>query len=283
MDKRIEKTIDDDVLNSYNAGAEKNRLRNDLGLIEFARTCEILLEKLPPAPAVVYDIGGGYGEYAWWLAKKGYTVYLYDLSEKNIDMAAELADEYPNCKLAAMQVSDARSIDRSSASADAILLFGPLYHIVEYTERQEALKECFRLLKPGGVLFCAAITRYATTLWATTTYGLTNDLLGDRDFIDMITRELTDGQHIKKPNTSYTGMGRSFFHQPTELAAEIEAAGFRRSDVRGVIGPAWLVPDLDAQWKDPSKRENILRIVRLLEKEEAVMGLSTHILSISYK
>ena len=39
-------------LDKYNKGIEKNRLHKGLGLIEFARTKEILLEKLPPAPAV---------------------------------------------------------------------------------------------------------------------------------------------------------------------------------------------------------------------------------------
>ncbi len=138
------------------------------------------------------------------------TVYLYDISEKNIEMTSQLADENPNCKLYDMQVADARNIDRPDCSADAILLFGPLYHIVDYSERHDALKECLRLLKPNGILFCAAITRYATTLWAITTYGMKNDLLGDSDFIEMITRELKDGQHIKKLNSAYKGLGRSF-------------------------------------------------------------------------
>lgn len=283
MESKIKESIDAEVLDSYNSGVEKNRLRTDLGLIEFARTCEILMENLLSPPAVIYDIGGGYGEYSWWLADKGYTVYLYDLSKKNIEMAAQLAPEYPACTLVDAQVADARNIQRPDCSADAILLLGPLYHIVEYAERQEALEECHRLLKPNGLLFCAAITRYATALWATTTYGLSNDLLGDNDFLEMITRELTDGQHIKKPNSTYKGLGRSFFHLPKELKTEIEAAGFYGVDVRGVIGPAWLVPNLDEQWKDATQRENILRLVRLLEKEEAIMGLSTHILSIARK
>ena len=283
MDTNEIKPIDSEVLNYYNLGKERNRLRTDLGRIEFARTCEILLENLPSAPAVVYDIGGAYGEYAWWLTDKGYEVHLFDLSEKNIEMSAELAEEYPNIKLKSAEVADARSINRADSSADAILLFGPLYHITDYAERQAALKECFRLLKKDGVLFCATITRYATTLWATTVYGLENDLLGDKDFVEMITREIADGQHIKKPNTAYTGLGHSFFYLPKELKNEIEAAGFREADIRGVIGPCWLVPNLDEQWKDPARRENILHIVRLLEREESILGLSTHLVSVAWK
>ena len=39
------KTIDPTVLAGYNAGIERDRLRTGIGLIEFERTKEILLEK----------------------------------------------------------------------------------------------------------------------------------------------------------------------------------------------------------------------------------------------
>ena len=125
------KTIDENVLAGYNAGIEYNRLQTDLGLIEFERTKELLMEKLPKPPAVIYDIGGGYGEYSWWLASIGYEVHLFDISETNIEMSERLLASYPGVKLAAKEVSDARDIARSDSSADAILLMGPLYHIAQ--------------------------------------------------------------------------------------------------------------------------------------------------------
>lgn len=275
------KSIDKDVLAGYNAGIEKGRLHTDLGLIEFERTKEILCELLPPPPAVIYDIGGGYGEYSYFLSSLGYDVYLYDLSERNIEMSYELGKEQ-NLTLKCAAVADARSIDRPDASADAILLFGPLYHIVDYDERILCLKECRRLLKPNGLLFTAAITRYATTLWAITTYDR-NELLDETAFCDMIRHEIKTGNHIKNPNSRYSGIGRSYFHLPDELKDEIEASGFKNTDIRGVIGPCWLIPNIDEVWHDESKRESIMRIVRLLEKEKSIMGLSTHLLSISRK
>ena len=71
----IMKSIDENVLAGYNTGIEKNRLHIDFGLIEFARTKEILMEHLPKPPATIYDIGGGYGEYSWWLTSLGYELY----------------------------------------------------------------------------------------------------------------------------------------------------------------------------------------------------------------
>ena len=91
----------------------------------FARTKEVLLEFLPPAPAPVYDIGGAYGEYSWFLSALGYTVHLFDISETNIRMSAGMQDEYSGVTLHSAEVADARSISRPDASADAILFMGP--------------------------------------------------------------------------------------------------------------------------------------------------------------
>ncbi len=269
------KSIDKDVLAGYNAGIEKGRLHRGLGLIEFERTKEILLEELPPAPAVIYDIGGGYGEYAYWLASLGYEVYLYDIAEENIRMSRDLQEEWP-MPLTCAEVCDARSIDRPDASADAILLMGPLYHITEYEERILCLRECDRLLKPNGVLITGNITRYATTLKYVAAYDY-NPKLNDEDFFHMLEHTLETGIHTKKP------MGLAYFHKPDELRNELSVVGFRAIDLRGVIGPCWLMRNLDDVWQDDLKREIIMKVVRLLEKEESLMGLSTHFLSISRK
>ena len=275
------KTIDNNVLAGYNAGAEWKRLRTDLGLIEFEYTKELLLENLPKPPAVVYDIGGGYGEYAWWLTSIGYEVHLFDISVKNIEMSSELRKEYPECSLAAAEVCDARSIARPDKSADAILLMGPLYHIVDKEERIFCLNECGRLLKSSGVLFTAAITPYATLLWATTVFGTENRLLEERPFMEMVARELSDGEHIKPDKGSYGGIGRSHFHRADELRAELSCGGFVNTRIHGVVGAAWLAPNIDGIWGNPSAKAALMKTVRMLDEREDIIGLSTHLLGVS--
>ena len=93
----------------------------------------------------------------------------------------------------------------------------------------------------------------------------------------MLETTVKTGIHTKKP------MGLAYFHKPEELRNELDASGFRDIDLRGVIGPCWLIRNLDEAWKDTEKREAIMKMVRLLEKEESIFGLSTHYLSISKK
>src|SRR5260370_24619998 len=64
---------DDAALRAYyERGMERERLSDGRGDLEFTRTTEIVLRRLPAAPAVVADIGGGPGRYTLWLASLGY-------------------------------------------------------------------------------------------------------------------------------------------------------------------------------------------------------------------
>jgi ubiquinone/menaquinone biosynthesis C-methylase UbiE len=65
-------------------------------------------------------------------------------------------------KLSSYSVSDARHLEQKDNSVDAVLLLGPLYHLIKKEDRDKALKEAHRVLKPGGILFAAAITRFAS-------------------------------------------------------------------------------------------------------------------------
>ena len=101
--------------------------------------------------------------------------------------------------------------------------------------------------------------------------------LDDESFFEMLKNTVDTGVHTKKP------MGLAYFHTPKELKGEIENAGFVDVDLRGVIGPCWLIRNLDEAWNEPVKKEAIMKVVRLLEKEESIIGLSTHFLSVSRK
>ena len=68
-----------------------------------------------------------------------------------------------------------------------------------------------------------------------------------------------------------------------ELREELTAGGFSENAVHGVVGAAWLAPELDTLLTDPTAREALLRTARLLDRREDISGLSTHLLCISEK
>ncbi len=281
------KTIDSTVLAGYNAGIERNRLRTGIGIIEFERTKEILLEKLPKPPSVIYDIGGGYGEYAWWLTSLGYEVHLFDISETNIKMSEELESEYPNVHLAAAKVSDARSVPRESKSADAILLMGPLYSITEYEERILAIRESYRLLKNDGILFTAALTPYGGLLHRITMYHNSEDKksyeLDNPAVISMFERALSDGCYINPERNNAKGLGSSHLHTAKALREELQCGGFETLSIHGVMGGAWLAPNLDELLNNEETKEVLMKTVRMLDTHEEIIGLSGHLLAVSRK
>ena len=281
------KTIDNAVLAGYNAGIERDRLRTGIGLIEFERTKEILLEKLPKPPAVIYDIGGAYGEYSWWLPSLGYEVHLFDLSETNIAMSADLAAEYPGVKLASATVCDARSIPRPDKSADAVLLMGPLYSIIEYEERILAIEECGRLLKDDGILFSAALTPYSVLVPRIALYHIDGTAkrreLDDPAVISMIERALEDGCYCNPEKKIASGLGSSHLNTAKALREELSEDGFDTAIVHGIMGGAWLAPNLDELLANEETKAVLMKTVRMLDTHKEIIGLSGHLLAVSRK
>src|SRR5204862_445674 len=101
------------------------------------------------------------------------------------------------------------------------LLLGPLYHLTEPSDRLAALREAHRVLRGGGIIFAAAISRFASAL-----DGLVRGFLHDEQFVRIVERDLKDGQH-RNPTEHPAYFTTAFFHHPDELRAEVEEAGFR--------------------------------------------------------
>jgi ubiquinone/menaquinone biosynthesis C-methylase UbiE len=142
---------------------ESQRLLSEQGELEKLRTQAILASHLPLAPAHVFDVGGGAGVHAFWLAEQGYQVHLIDPVELHLEQARCQAAA-SGVALASISLGDARKLDMSSGIADAVLLLGPLYHLTERLERMRALDEARRILKPRSVLLAAGISRFASLI-----------------------------------------------------------------------------------------------------------------------
>jgi ubiquinone/menaquinone biosynthesis C-methylase UbiE len=265
-----------EVLAFYALGLEAGRLELDNNRLERARTQELVRRLLPPAPRVVVDVGGGAGVYALWLAELGYHVHLVDPVPLHLEQARAAASERPAARLASVALGDARALPFPDRSADAVLLLGPLYHLPARTDRERALVESRRVLRPGGLLFAAAISRYASFL-----DGLRGALFDDEAFAGIVARDLATGLH-QNDSGNPRHFTTAFFHHPAELAEEVAAAGFALLDVFAIEGPAaW--PDLSRRWADPASRERLLAFLRTIETEPSLLGVSPHLLAVGRK
>ena len=265
----------DEILAFYARGLERDRLAVGPGALEFARTRALLDRYLPPSPAVVADVGGGPGRYAVWLAERGYGVHLVDPVPLHVEQARAAARSRPRAALASAQVGDARALGLPDASADAVLLLGPLYHLAARAERLQALAEARRVCRQGGVIVAAAISRFASTL-----DGIRGGYLEDPAFANIAARDRRDGRH-RNPTGDPSYFTTAYFHRPEELAAECAAAGLVHEATLAVEGPAWLLPDLDTRLADEGRRAVLLDALAALEAEPTLLGVSAHLIAVA--
>jgi ubiquinone/menaquinone biosynthesis C-methylase UbiE len=265
----------DEVTAYYARGLERDRLAGGQGALEFARTQALLGRYLPAPPAVVADVGGGPGRYAVWLAERGYRVHLIDPVPLHVEQARAAAAARPGATLASAEVGDARSLRLPDSSADAVLLFGPLYHLPERADRLQALAEARRVCRPGGVVLVAAISRFASTL-----DGLRGGYLEDPAFAAVAAGDLRHGRH-RNPTGDPAYFTTAYFHRPEDLAAECAAAGLAHEATLAVEGAAWLLADLDARLADERRRAVLLASLAALEAEPTLLGVSAHLLTVA--
>jgi ubiquinone/menaquinone biosynthesis C-methylase UbiE len=257
---------------------EDDRLKSGFGQLEFERTKIIVQRYLPSPPAVVADVGGGTGPYSFWLASLGYEVHLIDPSERLVQICQSRMQANPSqpCPRTAT-VGDARSSRLGDATCDAVLMLGPLYHLTERNARVRAIEESRRVLKPGGRLFAATITRVASLVDA-----LSRDLLGDAAFLSIVETDIQTGQH-RNPTDDISYFTDTFFHRRAEIRAEVEAGGLEVVAQLPIEGLGILARDFESLWRDSRKRTTLLDMLARTEGIDEVNGASAHYMTVGRK
>ena len=229
----------DDIINFYTRNSDDERLFRGSGMLEFARTKELVLRHVPQGARMVLDVGGGTGIYSDWLGELGYEAHLIDITPSHITSA-----KARRTHIASAEIGDARKLPWDDASFDVVLLLGPLYHLIERADRLLALREARRVLRSGGVVFAAAICRFAPLLGS-----LVQGFFDDPAFSPVLERDLRDGQH-RNTTGDPKRFTTAYFHRPEEFADEISRRraepGRTHAGRRGVVAGdgvgRWIYP-----------------------------------------
>ncbi|MFQ5554664.1 MAG: methyltransferase domain-containing protein [Acidimicrobiia bacterium] len=185
---------------------EDVRIRRGLAELELVRTKEILRRHLPDRALTILDVGGSTGVHAEWLLQDGHRVHLVEPIRSHVGRSMKNLARWERFSA---EEGDARDLRRRDGSCDVVLLLGPLYHLTDRLDRLLAWREARRVVKPGGLAFGAAITRFASP--STASPGNTSSTLSSARSLLGISRPadtgtLAAGRGGSRPRTSTTPM-----------------------------------------------------------------------------
>ena len=149
----------DAVKDSYEHYREEDRLStNNARRIEWITTVRAFRELFPPNGKIL-DCAAGTGAYAFYFAQKGYDVTATDLTPRHIGYIRNHLEGKPyHIGTGVRDAADLSCFENETF--DIVLCMGPFYHITEERVRRKCLAECLRVLKAGGLLAVAYISRF---------------------------------------------------------------------------------------------------------------------------
>jgi ubiquinone/menaquinone biosynthesis C-methylase UbiE len=251
----------------YDERPEQEWERLDLHRTEFAVTMRALSDYMPPPPSRVLDVGGGPGRYAVELARQRYEVTLLDMSRRMLDYA-ELKAEEAGVRLAGCVQANAMDLSLfPDGSYDAVLLMGPLYHLLRPKDRRRCVQEAGRVLKPGGVVFASFITRYTPIrYWAKhdPMWVIQNPRRNEEILVTGL-------------NIAPAGFTDSYFAHPSEVAPLMEHGGFEKLDLIACEGVISMIEEKVNQLTD-EPWQIWVEMNYQLGKDPLVHGCAEHLL-----
>ena len=245
-------------------GDEDSRLsRSKSHRTEFLTTDFVLKRYVQPGSSIL-DIGAGTGRYSLHYAQLGHKVVARDLVDYNIGILRS----NPLCTELGIDagVGDARDLSEFPDDAfDVVLCHGPLYHIGEADGRQRCIAECLRVLKAGGVLSVAYISKF---------YVFVEMVRRNRKFLsDRLRGQIMCNETVLKEDPGNLW----FFDSPQEIEALFSGFPVDRLAHAGTDGIAILMADVVDSF-DEEQYEQWLKYHYATCEEPSLLGYSNHLL-----
>jgi len=232
------------------------------------------LDAFLPSTGQLLEIGAAAGGYTAGLAKRGYHITAFDLSESLTELRRTKLDEAGLGERVTHHIGDARDLSRFRGQMfDAALVMGPLYHLVDENDRRLVPEQVFALLKPGGVIFSAFICRY----------GILGDLMRKiPEWIEHQAEVRSVLEHGRDPADWPRGGFRGYFATADDITPLHESVGFETLTL-AAVEPAISADDENYNKLEGQQRQLWLDLLFEIGDEPSTLGASRHLLYIGRK
>ena len=262
-----------DIASFYDLGVAEEDARLERHQLERDLTWRFMTHYLPPAGSIL-EIGAATGRYTLALCRRGYSVTAVDLSAALLEQCRQrLAAERLESR-ARLVVADARDLRAVPETRfDAVLLMGPLYHLVFEADRAQAVRQAADRLRDGGLLFSAFLSR--------------SGVLGDfmRRMPEWIERREVVRSFLergRRPDDQPRGGFRGYFARVSEIRPLHEALGIETVLLAGVE-PAISADDESYNRLEGARRALWLDLLFEVSSDESTVGASRHLLYVGRK
>jgi len=258
----------------YSGFDEWGRLDSAEGQLEYERSLA-LLDRHLFSPSRVLDLGGGPGRYSAALADRGHRVVLADLSPLVLETARQkLRLLGLDGNLESIDEVNALNLDRyADSSFDAVVAFGPFYHLVAESERRQAAREILRVLQPGGLVFAAFIPRVSGLV------GLLQRAAARPEQVTAGTLREAATTGVFH-NSSPRGFQEGYYAQPGEIDQLLVTTGYEVVDCVSLRGIADRLTEA-LQKMDDGVRGEAIALVDEWSREPAVIATGGHAVTIA--
>jgi SAM-dependent methyltransferase len=262
-----------DIAEYYNSILEAESTRLERHQLEHDITWRYL-ENYLPARGSVLEVGAATGRYTLGLARRGYTVTAVDLAPALLEKGKQSITAAGLEGQVRFIAADARDLSAvTGREFDAVLLMGPLYHLIEEADRKQALKEAHNRLREGGILFSSFLSRF----------GVLGDLMKKTpDWIEDQANARSLLANGRRPDRYPRGGFRAYFVRLSEIAALHEAVGFDTLVVAGVE-PGISADDESYNKLEGKQRQLWLDLLYEISTEQTIAAASRHLLYIGRK
>lgn len=258
------------VKDYYKKFNEKDRLVNDnSGRLEYEMTIKYLKEYLPKK-AKILDLGGAAGIYTFPLSKMGYEMYLADLSDKLIEEAKVVRENgnYDNVK--SCDVVNAIDLGiYNDNQFDVVLMFGPLYHLLNEEERKTCIREVYRVLKKGGLVFASFIPYLSGSIAIVDRYVRHPEQVN----IDNLEEVFKSGRF---KNVSGSGFQEGYYPTSDEIESLFLDNSFEKIDMFSIRGFGYEKEDKLYSIKDDKIFNEILNLISKTSKCKEIIETCGH-------